>query len=477
MSRRKKPTILENFPITAYAAEGKSLGHDSGGRVVFVPGAVPGDIVDVRLGKTKKAWAEATLTKLVEPSPDRIPPFCPHFGTCGGCKWQMLPYQKQLDYKAAQAAEQLRRISGLGESLPPLRPILPSPAGDRYYRNKLEFTFSATRYRSAAELSAADGADLPREHGLGFHAPGLFDKVVPIHTCLLQPEPTNAMLHVLRTYTEAHGLSYYDHRAHTGFLRTAVLRVSTNGEVLLNIVFGAEDEAARTALLDHLWTEVPGLSSLHYTVNTKMNDTIYDLPVHLYRGTPTITETLEDFRFTISPKSFFQTNTRGAEALYRLVREGAALSGREVVYDLYCGTGSIGIFLSAGARKIIGVEAVEDAVEDARKNAAVNGLSAERAQFFAGDAARVCTPEFWAEHGAPDVVITDPPRAGMSEALIGHILQTAAPRVVYVSCNPATMARDLALLHPAYRIESLQPVDLFPQTHHVECVAVLVKEQ
>lgn len=468
MSRKKKNYLLENLAVTAYAAEGKSLGHTADGKVIFVEGAVPGDVGDVWLHKDKKAWAEGKLTRLITPSPDRVVPFCPHFGVCGGCKWQMIPYELQAGYKGQQAEEQLRRISGL--ELPQIQPIIPAPA-DRYYRNKLEFTFGAQRYRTAGELREAAGEKLANEHALGFHAPGLFDKIVPIHTCYLQPEPTNVLLSVLRSYTESRGLSYYHFREHSGFLRNAIIRVARTGEVLVNIVFGEENKEEREGLLNHLLKHIPGITSLHYTVNQKQNDTIYDQDVVTYHGPGYITETLEDFRFKISPKSFFQTNTAQAEVLYKITRDFARLTGAETLYDLYCGTGSIGIFCSKGAKKVVGIEAVEDAVIDARANAAMNGL--QHCHFFAGDVVKVCTDGFMQQHGRPDVVITDPPRAGMHEALVQQLLKMRAPRIVYVSCNPATQARDLRLLSEAYEVTAVQPVDMFPQTHHVECVAAL----
>lgn len=469
MARKKRRQAIENLSITAYAAEGKSIGHLEEGKVVFVAGAVPGDVVSVWPGKEKKNWMEARLLRVETPSPDRVMPFCPHFGLCGGCKWQMLPYEKQLQYKQQQVTEQLRRISGI--SLPEIQPIIGS-AEDRYYRNKLEFTFSATRYRTSAELAEAGDEKLPDEPGLGFHAPGLFDKVVPIHTCFLQPDPTNDVLRVLRAYTEHNALPYYNPKTREGWLRNVVLRVARTGEVLLNLILAYEDAPAREALLAHLLQEISGITSLHYTINPKVNDTIYDLEVVTVKGPGYITETLEDFSFKISPKSFFQTNTQQAERMYREVRKAAGLSGKEVLYDLYCGTGSIGIFCSKGAGKIIGIEAVEDAIADAKENAAANGLS-EKCHFYAGDVSKVCTPEFFRKHGRPDVLITDPPRAGMHEDLIHQIIAIAAPRVVYVSCNPATQARDLALLDSTYRVTWLQPMDLFPQTHHIENIAVL----
>lgn len=471
MARKKKEkNLVENIAITGYAAEGKSIGHLEDGRVVFVTGVVPGDVANIQLSKSKKSFAEARALQITELSPDRIDPFCPHFGVCGGCKWQMLPYEKQLAYKQQQVTEQLRRLSGI--SLPEIMPIVGS-GEDRYYRNKLEFTFCAQRYFTDAEIQNARVKDEPlqQEPALGFHAPGRFDKVVPIQTCYLQPEPTNILLAVLRRYTEEKGLPYYHPRTHEGWLRNVIIRVATTGEVLINLVVKYEWEEQLKPLLDYILKEVPGITSLHYTINTKVNDTIYDQPVNCYFGKEYIEEKLEDFVFRISPKSFFQTNTRQAEKLYQITRDFAGLTGSEVLYDLYCGTGSIGIFCSKGARKVIGIETVADAVADAKINAAANGI--EHCQFFCGDVADVATDAFFETHGRPDVIITDPPRAGMHEDLIKQLLRIRAPRIVYVSCNPATQARDLALLDAAYEVEKLQPVDMFPQTHHIENVALL----
>lgn len=467
MGRKKKITV-QGITIESYAAEGKSIAHLEDGKVLFVPKAIPGDVVDVLVLKNKKSYAEGKVLKLVQPSPLRVEPFCQHFGVCGGCKWQMLPYEQQLQYKQQQVADQLKRIGHV--ELPPIQPILGSPLQTNY-RNKLEFTFCTHRYRTQEELHAAEGEELAPEPALGFHAPGLFDKVVPIYQCYLQPEPTNTLLKVLREYTEQHQLPYYDHRAHTGWLRNVMLRVARTGEVLVNLVVKKEDKKEREALLEHIWENVPGITSLHYTINPKVNDTVHDLDVQLYKGKGYIEETLEDYRFIISPKSFFQTNTYQAEALYRVTREFAGLTGNEVLYDLYCGTGSIGIFCSKGAKKVIGIEVVEDAIEDAKKNAALNGL--EHCLYFAGDVAQICTDEFFAEHGRPDVIITDPPRAGMHEKLVQQLLKMRAPKIVYVSCNPATQARDLQLLCTDYNVTRLQPVDMFPHTHHIENVALL----
>lgn len=467
MARKKKPEI-KGIQISSYAAEGKSIATLEDGKVLFVENAIPGDIVDVRVTKNKKSWAEGKVTKLVTPSPTRIAPFCEHFGVCGGCKWQMVPYEQQIAYKQQQVQDQLTRIGHV--ELPVMTPISGSPI-QQYYRNKLEFTFSQLRYRTHEEIIAAGDAIIPQEPALGFHAPGLFDKVVEINQCYLQREPTNKLLTVLREYTKKHNLPYYDYRTHNGWLRNVVLRVARTGEILVNIVMQHEDKAKRTALLDHLLQEIPEITTLHYTINNKVNDSIHDLEVHTYHGKGYIEETLEEFKFKISPKSFFQTNTYQAENLYRITRDFAGLTGNETLYDLYCGTGSIGIFCSKGAKKVIGIEVVADAIEDAKLNAAANGL--DHCLFYAGDVADICTDEFFESHGRPDVIITDPPRAGMHEKLVQQLLRIKAPRVVYVSCNPATQARDLQLLDATYKVTRLQPVDMFPHTHHIENVALL----
>lgn len=462
--KKKKAGPLLNITIESYAAEGKSIARLEDGKVLFVDNAIPGDVIDAVIIKDKKSWAQGRTTRLVEPSPMRIDPFCQHFGVCGGCKWQMLPYKQQLAYKQQQVVDQLQRIGQV--ELPEIQPIIGSE-NERYYRNKLEFTFSTTRYRTFEEIGARDEKFTP-EPALGFHAPGLFDKVVEIHTCYLQPEPTNTLLTVLREYTK--GMEYYDFKAQYGWLRNVIIRVTTTNEVLINLVIHHEDER-REPLLQHMLDNIPGITSLNYTINPKVNDTIHDLEVHNWWGKSYIEEKLEHFKFKISPKSFFQTNTYQAEALYRVAREFAGLTGAETLYDLYCGTGSIGIFCSAGAKQVIGIEVVEDAIKDAYENAAMNGLT--HCKFYAGDVEKICTDAFFAEHGRPDVIITDPPRAGMTEKLVNQLLKMRAPKVVYVSCNPATQARDLQLLDSAYRITRLQPVDMFPHTHHIENVALL----
>jgi 23S rRNA (uracil1939-C5)-methyltransferase len=462
---RKKNITLEKIRVEDYAAEGKALGRVDG-KVVFIEGAIPGDIVDVRLTKNKKDWAEGKVSLVHQFSADRLEPFCEHFGICGGCKWQMLPYEKQLLYKQQEVEQHLRRIGKV--ALPPIEPIL-GCTETRYYRNKLEFTASNRRYLLPGEISTEK--EFQPENAIGFHVPRLFDKVIDIYSCHLMHEPANIIRNTIRDFALANGLSFYDIREHQGFLRTVVVRVLTTGEVMVNVVFGKEDKAARKALLDHLLQQVPAITTLLYTINQKWNDSLHDQQPVTYFGKGYALEQLEDFRFKISPKSFFQTNTRQGEQLYRITREFAELSGSETVYDLYCGTGSIGIFLSRQAGKIIGVEVIAEAIEDAKENAALNQIN--HASFFAGDVIEVCNDAFFAQHGRPNVIITDPPRAGMHEQLVQKLLEMEAPLVVYVSCNPATQARDLALLDAKYVVTRVRPVDMFPHTHHIENVVQL----
>lgn len=464
---RKKNVVLEKVPVTGYAAEGKALARVDG-KVIFIEGGVvPGDVVDVRLSKNKKDWAEGKATQVHTFSPERTNPFCDHFGLCGGCKWQMLPYEKQMEYKQQQVEDNLRRIGHL--EFPAISPIL-GATKTRRYRNKLEFTFSNKAYLTDEEIRAA-GEEWPKRNALGFHIPRLFDKVLDIQTCHLQEEPANLIKNTIRDWAERHHLSFYDIRRQEGWLRNLVLRICTTGEVMVNLVIHHELEAERTTLLDHLLAAVPEITTLLYTINPKKNDSIFDLEPKVYSGKGYVTEKLEDFTFKIGPKSFFQTNTYQGEALYKVTRDFAGLTGAEIVYDLYCGTGSIGIFVSRQAKKVIGIELISEAIDDARENASANAV--DNATFFAGDVTGICDDAFFAAHGAPDVIITDPPRAGMHEKLTAKLLEVAAPRIVYVSCNPATQARDLALLNEKYTIEKIQPVDMFPHTHHIENVVLL----
>lgn len=470
MRKPKKRIVLESVPIEGYAAEGKALARYDG-KVIFVTGAVPGDTADLLLTRNKKDWAEALAVRITQPSADRSTPFCKHFGHCGGCKWQMLPYQKQLQYKQQEAEENLKRIGKI--ELPPLQPIVGAPE-DRRYRNKLEFTFSNKRFftdPNEADASAASPG------ALGFHVARLYNKVLEIEECHLMDEINNRIRNSIRSIAEKHDFSFYDIKEHTGWLRNIIIRHSGLGETMVNLILNEDLKEQRELLLQEILKANPDIDTLLYTINPKWNDSIYDLSPVTFHGNGYIKERLHTgeegryYDFLISPKSFFQTNSRQAEQLYRITAEFAALSGSETVYDLYCGTGSIGIFLSHLAGKIVGVETVEEAVEDARKNAALNNI--EHAVFYAGDVIKVCDDAFFQKHGKPDVIITDPPRAGMHEKLIQKLLEIEAPRIVYVSCNTATQARDLQLLDAKYKVEKIRPVDMFPHTHHIECVAAL----
>ncbi len=462
--RKNKNIVVENLLIDDYAAEGKSLARQEG-KVIFVEHVVPGDVVDVRLTKSKKDWAEGFPLKYRSYSADRVQPFCQHFGVCGGCQWQMLPYEKQLQYKQQQVYDNLKRIGKV--ALPEMQPIV-GGAETRFYRNKLEYTFSTKEY---VPKEAFDKDNPVERSVLGFHAKGFFDKVVNIEKCWLQPEPTNDIRNAIREYAWQNGLSFYDIRQHMGFLRTMQVRICRTGEVMVNIVFGEDNFKKIKKVLDFVASRFPQITTLLYTINLKKNDSLHDLEPIVYLGKGYVIEKLEDFQFKIGPKSFFQTNTGQAERLYQITRELAELDGTQVLYDLYCGTGSIGIFCSKGARKIVGVEAIEAAVHDARQNAALNHI--EDAEFISGDVIEVCNDAFFAQHGRPDVIITDPPRAGMHEKLVKKILEIGAPLVVYVSCNPATQARDLALLDEKYAVTRVQPVDMFPHTHHIENIVQL----
>ncbi len=467
MARKKRKTVLSQVTLEKYAAEGKSIARLEDGKTLFVEGGVPGDIVEVLVLKNKSSYAEGKVMRIETPSPNRVDAFCTHFGICGGCKWQMLPYDLQIEYKAQQVEDQLKRIGRV--ALPPFMPIAGS-SETQFYRNKLEFTFSARSYLTKEELDAATGQEIIHKSALGFHAPGMFDKVVDVGTCYLQPEPTNILKNLMRTMSKEMDLPYYDFKLQQGWLRNLMIRVATTGEILVNLVVHHERPELKV-LLDAMLVTVPEITSLNYTINPKVNDSIYDLEVNCYHGRPYIEEVLGDYRFKISPKSFFQTNSKQAKILYDITKSFAGLTGTEVVYDLYCGTGSIGIYCSKDAKSIIGIEVVEDAIKDAKENAKLNNV--ENAIYYAGDVSKIVDEAFFEKHGKPDVIITDPPRAGMTEKLIQQLLQIEAPKVVYVSCNPATQARDLALLDAKYSVEKVQPVDMFPHTHHIENVVLL----
>jgi 23S rRNA (uracil1939-C5)-methyltransferase len=462
---KRKKFLLENITVTGYAAEGKSLAKQDG-KVIFIEGAVPGDVVDVFVTKSKKDWAEGKATQIHEYSTERTQPFCQHFGTCGGCKWQMLPYAKQLEYKQQEVAQNLKRIGKV--DLPEIFSIAGSD-DTIHYRNKLEFTFSNKRFLTAEEIKKDEV--VTQENALGFHAPRIFDKIIDIQECYLMDDVNNAIRNTIRSFAKENNYSFYDIKEHTGWLRNIIIRLCSTGELMVNICLGYEDEVERKKLLDHILKEVPSITTLLYTTNTKWNDSIFDLSPQTYYGKGFAIEQLEDFKFKIGPKSFFQTNTKQAEKLYSITRDFAALTGNEIVYDLYCGTGSIGIFVSKLAKKVIGVELIAEAISDAKENATLNNIN--NATFFAGDVIKICDDAFFNKHGRPDVIITDPPRAGMHTTLVNKLLEIAAEKIVYVSCNTATQARDLNLLSEKYTVEKIQPVDMFPHTHHIECVISL----
>lgn len=462
---RRKKEVLHHVVMEKYAAEGKSLARVEG-KVIFVENTIPGDGVDVLLQKNKKDYGEGIALHYHKYSDLRIEPFCQHFGVCGGCQWQMLPYDQQLQYKQQQVTDNLKRIGKV--EIPEIQPIIGANQTTRY-RNKIEYTFSNKRFLLPEELN--NPLISSHENVAGFHARGYFDKVVPIIECHLQSEPTNFLRLAIWEYAKEHKLTHYDIRNHTGYLRNLVIRTASTGEIMVNLVVGYDDEKILFPLLEFIQLRFPELTTLLYTINTKKNDSLFDLQPKVFAGKGFIIEELEDFKFKISPKSFFQTNTLQGEKLYQVTRDFAELKGTETVYDLYCGTGSIGIFVSKLARKIVGVEMVDDAIEDAIENARLNNL--ENTAFFSGDVVEKCSDAFFEDHGSPDVIITDPPRAGMHEKLVKKLLEIAAPTVVYVSCNPATQARDLSLLHEKYTVSKIQPVDMFPHTLHIENIVQL----
>ena len=465
----KKTIIIENAEITDVAAEGKAIAKD-GDLVIFVPYAVPGDVVDLQLTKKKKNYAEAKVVKFHKFSDKREEPFCPHYGICGGCKWQILPYAEQLRYKQKQVCDNLTRIGKL--HLPPMRDILGSEQ-TVHYRNKLEYTFSSQAWLTKEEMALPE-EDRMRK-ALGFHIPGKFDKVLHITRCALQDDISDRIRNRLHEFCEQENISYFDIRRHEGMMRNLIIRNSAaTGELMVIVCFYENDENIRRKVLEMLDREFPEITSLLYVHNNKANDTITDLEVKIFKGKDHIYEKMEDLKFKIGPKSFYQTNSRQAYWLYSVVRDFANLQGFETVYDLYTGTGTIANFVARKAAKVIGIEYVKEAIDDAKINSTVNGL--ENTDFYAGDMKDILTDEFVAAHGHPDVLITDPPRAGMHPDVVETILKAAPARIVYVSCNPATQARDLAMMSEAYSIEAVQPVDMFPHTQHVENVVLLQKK-
>ena len=468
MSRKKVDLVLQDVTIENVAAEGKAVAHTEDGQVVFVEFAVPGDVVDIRVMKKKKSYMEGRIIAIKKPSEHRMEPFCKHFGICGGCRWQPLPYEMQLEAKRQQVEDQLVRLGHL--SVPEIRPTIGSDHTE-FYRNKLEFTFSNKRWLTDDEVKV--GVQYDDMNALGFHIPNMFDKVLDIEKCYLQPEISNRIRTEIKQYAKTHNLAFFDLRNRDGFLRNIIIRTAGTGEVMLIVIFYKEDEAARVALLDHLATTFPEITSLIYVINGKANDTITDQETILYKGRDFIEEEMEGLRFKVGPKSFYQTNTLQAYELYKVAREFADLKPEQTLYDLYTGTGTIACFCAGRVKKVVGIEYVPEAIEDAKINAANNNIN--NTTFFAGDMKDILTDDFIAQHGRPDIVITDPPRDGMHQDVIKVLLNAAPEKIVYVSCNPATQARDLTLLDEKYKVVKVRPVDMFPHTHHVENVILLVK--
>lgn len=471
MARKKKPLpLLENIEITAFAAEGKSLARIDD-MVVFVPYVVPGDIVDLQVTRKKHSFMEAKVVKLHKASDDRVAPVCRHFGVCGGCKWQCLKYERQLHYKQQQVVDTLTRIGKI--ELPEVKPIIGSRQTLKY-RNKLEFSFSNKRWLTEEEIS--QNLEYGQKNGVGFHIPGAFDKVLDIEECFLMDDLQNKVRNGVKAFAIEHGIEFFDLRNQQGVLRDMVFRTSDSGEVMLTMQFHITNNDERQQaddVMSYIAESYPEITTLVWVNNLKCNDTIGDLDINIYKGRGYVYELMEDLKFKVGPKSFYQTNNEQAYELYKVVRDFASLSGSQLVYDLYTGTGTIANFVAKKAAKVIGIEYVADAIEDAKINSALNNIS--NTCFYSGDMKDVLTDEFVALNGKPDVVITDPPRAGMHQDVVNVILKSSPDRIVYVSCNPATQARDLALLDTDYRVEAYQPVDMFPHTHHIENVVLLKK--
>ncbi|MFD2037293.1 23S rRNA (uracil(1939)-C(5))-methyltransferase RlmD [Belliella marina] len=464
MSRKMKNKVVENLTIERIATEGKCVGHHDG-KVVFVQGVAPGDVVDVRITRGKSSFMEGEAIKFHEYSKDRIDPFCSHFGTCGGCKWQHINYDLQKTYKRQQVVDQFTRIGKV--EIPEVLPILGS-ADTQYYRNKLDFTFSNNRWLTREEIDS--GADFER-NALGFHIPKMFDKIVDIEHCYLQGNISNDVRNELRDFALNNSLSFYDIRNQVGLLRNLIIRTTSTGESMVIVQFGGDNQEEIEMVMNFLHEKFPQITALLYIINLKKNETFNDLEVVTFAGKDYIEEEMEGLKFRIGPKSFYQTNSDQAYELYKVTREFAGLKGDEIVYDLYTGTGTIANFVAKQAKQVIGIEYVEAAIVDAKLNSKVNGLG--NTLFYAGDMKDMLNDEFIAAHAKPDVIITDPPRAGMHDDVVNMLLKLEAQKIVYVSCNPATQARDVALLSEKYSVDKIQPVDMFPQTYHVENVVLL----
>ena len=468
MGRRNKNKVFSNLEVIDAGAKGKTIAKAPDGKVVFLPNAVPGDIVDVQTFKQRKGYYEGKATVFHKLSEKRTQAACEHFGTCGGCKWQHMDYSHQLYYKEKEVVNNLTRIGHL--ELPEITPILGSEE-QYFYRNKMEFSFNDSRWLTVEEIASTE--DLGDRNALGFHIPGMWDKILDVKKCWLQGDPSNAVRNAVKDFAIKHKIPFFNTRQQTGVLRTLMIRNTSIGELMIVVQFFKEDTENRMALLDHLKTTFPEITSLQYIINGKANDTIYDQDVICYHGRDHIFEEMEGLRFKINAKSFYQTNSDQAFNLYKITRDFAGLTGKELVYDLYTGTGTIAQFVAKNALKVIGVESVPDAISAAKENAILNKI--DNVDFFVGDMKTVFNTQFIETHGQPDVIITDPPRDGMHKDVVAQILQITPEKIVYVSCNSATQARDLALLDSVYKISKTQAVDMFPQTHHVENVVLLEK--
>ena len=469
MARKKKELpLIENVEIVDVAAEGKAIAKVDD-LVVFIPYVVPGDVIDLQITRKKNKYAEGKPVRFISYSPNRTEAFCEHFGICGGCKWQVLPYAEQLKYKQKQVEDNLTRIGKI--ELPDIHHILGSEK-TQFYRNKLEFTFSNKKWLTLEQINSGESFD--NMNALGFHIPGMFDKVLDIDKCWLQDDISNQIRNFIRQYCYDKNYTFFDLRNRGGLMRNLIVRTSTTGELMVIVVFYDDEKEQQEDLLTAVATQFPQITSLLYIVNQKANDTITDQDVLVWKGNDCIYEEMEGLKFKIGPKSFYQTNSEQAYNLYKIARDFANLSGDELVYDLYTGTGTIANFVASKAKKVIGIEYVEDAILDARVNSQINKI--DNTLFYAGDMKDILTQDFINEHGRPDVIITDPPRAGMHDDVIKTILFAEPDRIVYVSCNPATQARDLSLLDEKYKVERVQPVDMFPHTHHVENVVLLAKK-
>jgi len=469
MSKKNRTITFENIEILDAGAKGVSVAKSPEGQIIFVPNVVPGDVVDIEIFKKRKSYFEGKAINFHKHSKDRVEPICQHFGDCGGCKWQNMNYHRQLFYKNNEVYNHLKRIGKV--ELPDFEPILASEK-HFFYRNKMEFSFSDSRWLTQREI-ASQNKIIDRENALGFHIPKMWDKILNIEKCYLQQEPSNDIRNEIKRFATENNLSFFNARNHHGLLRTLMIRITSIGEIMVVIQFFEDDKEKRELLLNFITERFPEITSLQYVINQKANDTIYDQKLVLYKGRDYILEKMEDLTFSISAKSFYQTNSQQAYQLYKIVRDFAELTGKELVYDLYTGTGTIAQFVSKKAKKVVGVETVSQAIEDAKNNAKRNKIT--NCEFFVGDIKDVFNPEFIATHGSPDVIITDPPREGMHKNVVEQILDIVPEKIVYVSCNSATQARDIAILDSVYKIIRVRPVDMFPQTHHVENVVLLKK--